>query len=186
MTMPSQVGVTGFATFSLSILLGCTIQSDHSSSDSSTSIKFGFGDSVSRMPVLGPKDVRITSTDGALVLSLIGDTVRMQLSDSLRNSVSAEVTKDVDASGDKSGIGGLIAKSVSKAVSGAMGFTVRVPATDVQNLRYEDGHIRFELRNRDSQVNLSSDSNRNATFLEADARRFIDAVKKRAERAIAM
>ncbi|MBL0170385.1 MAG: hypothetical protein IPP90_06555 [Gemmatimonadaceae bacterium] len=170
----------------ISLLPGCTIKDKAPPVDSTGTLKVEFGNEAERNPQLGPNDVRIVSTDGVLVLSLIGDTVRMHLSDSLRNSVGAEITKDIDSSGDQSGIGGLIAKSVSKVVTGAMGFMVRVPATDVQNLRYESGHIRFDLKNSDAKVKLNSDSNRNAVFKEEDARRFIDAVKKRADRAIAM
>lgn len=177
------------APFTLAIvvlLLACTAKVDTSSEDSAGSIKIAFGGDSARDPVLRKGDVRIVSTDGVLVLSLIGDTVRMHLSDSLRNSVGAEITKEVDSSGDKSGLGDMIAKSVSKVVTGAMGFVVRVPATDVQNLRFENGHIRFEIRNNSSKVNMNSKSSQNAVFTEADARRFIDAVKTKAERAVAM
>lgn len=141
-------------------------------------VKVGFGDTAQRNVPMGPDDVRITSIDGVLVLSLIGDTVRMQLSDSLRNSVANEVNKDVSKEGGA--IGSLIAKSVGAVVSGAMGFVVRASANDVEDLRVEDGHIRFNVRN--SKVNVkSSGDNRsdNAKFSDGDARKFIDAVHKR-------
>ena len=80
----------------------------------------------------------------------------------------------------------MINKTVSKAVTGALGFMVRVPASEVENLRYEDGHIRFEVRNNDTKVKMKNNNSDNAVFAESDARRFIDAVKKRAERKIAM
>ena len=175
-----------FAFVGLSFVSGCTAKVETSRNDSAGTVKVAFGNDAARNPELGPKDVRIVSTDGVLVLSLIGDTVRMQLSDSLRNSVGAEITKDVDSSGDKSGIGNLIAKTVSTAVTGAMGFVVRVPATDVKNLRFEDGHIRFDVKNSDSKVKINGDANKNAKFTEADARRFIEAVKKKADGAVAM
>lgn len=139
--------------------------------------------SVKDMP-LGEDDVRIVSTDGVLVMSLIGDTVRMQLSDSLRNSIQAEITKDGDKNG---GLAGMITKSVGAAVGSAMGFVVRSPAKDVQDLRYENGHIRFKIR--DGNVNVKSDGDsksNNASFSEADAKKFIDAVKKKASAQEAM
>ncbi len=186
MRLPTRFQRSSFTLTIVMLLLGCTAKVDTSSEDSAGSIKIAFGNEAARDPVLRKGDVRIVSTDGVLVLSLIGDTVRMHLSDSLRNSVGAEITKDVDSSGDKSGLGEMIAKSVSKVVTGAMGFVVRVPATDVQNLRFENGHVRFEIKNNSSKVNMNSKSSQNAIFTESDARRFIDAVKTKAERAVAM
>jgi hypothetical protein len=162
---------------------GCTARIGGDESDSKQSVTVVIGDSTAAQgPALGAGDVRIVSTDNVLVLSLIGDTVRMQLSDSLRNSVGAEIAKDADTSG----LAGMITKSVSKVVTGAMGFMVRVPASEVENLRYEDGHIRFEIRNSDTKVKMKGNNGENAVFAEADAHRFIDAVKKRAARKIAM
>ncbi|MEO7520744.1 MAG: hypothetical protein ABIW79_02900, partial [Gemmatimonas sp.] len=59
-----------------------------------------------------------------------------------------------------------------------MGFVVRVPVQDVQNLRYEDGRIKFDVRG--GKVNMNTSGNgTNATFSEPDAKRFIDAVERR-------
>ena len=124
MRLPSRSHDSLFTLTIVVLLLGCTTKADTSSDDGAGSIKIAFGSDSARDPVLRKGDVRIVSTDGVLVLSLIGDTVRMHLSDSLRNSVGAEITKDVDSSGDKSGLGDMITKSVSKVVTGAMGFVV--------------------------------------------------------------
>jgi hypothetical protein len=89
---------------------GCTARIGGDESDSKQSVTVVIGDSTAAQgPALGAGDVRIVSTDNVLVLSLIGDTVRMQLSDSLRNSVGAEIAKDADTSG----LAGMITKSVS-------------------------------------------------------------------------
>ena len=106
----------------------------------------------------------------------------MQLSDSLRKAVGADIAKD----GDTTGLAGMITKTVSKAVTSAMAFMVRVPASEVQNLRFENGHIRFETRNSQSKFRMNGDNDQNAVFAEADAKRFIDAVNKRAARMVAM
>lgn len=136
-------------------------------------VKVGFGGDSARMPALGPDDVLVTSTDGAFVLAVVGDTVRMQLSDSLRGKVA----RDLDTSASKEGgIGAAITRSVGKVVNGALGFTVRVPVQDVENLRYEDGRIRFDIRGSTSHVNTSGNGN-NAKFTEEDAKLFMDAVK---------
>ena len=139
-------------------------------------VKVAFGNEAARAPVMGPGDVSITSRDGALVMAVVGDTVRMQLSDSLRKSVAQEIDTAANA---KSGIGASITRSVGKVVSGAMGFVVRVPVKDVENLRYENGRLRFDVRGGKVNVSGSDHSGKNAEFSEADARRFIDAVERR-------
>lgn len=141
-------------------------------------VNVAFGDKAQSEPALGDGDVRITSINGAFVMSVIGDTVRMNLSDSLRNKVK----QDIDTSGgDKGGFAAAIKKSVGTVVSGAMGFVVRVPVQDVQNLRYENGRLRFDVKGGQVKVN-TTDSNNNggdAQFREEDAKRFIDAVEAR-------
>jgi hypothetical protein len=115
-----------------------------------------------------------------LVLSLIGDTVLVQLSDSLRNKVAADIRRDGAKDSDQSGIAALVTKSVAGVVQSALGFTARSAAKDVRNLRYEDGHIRFEMANGDGKVKLNTNDSEKSTFTESDARRFIDAVKAKA------
>ena len=159
----------------------CTLMLTACGSDKADSkdvaVSFGSGAAAQRDVPLGADDVRITSSDGVLVLSLIGDTVRMQLSDSLRNSVANEINKDADKG---NAIAAMVTKSVSAAVSGAMGFVVHAPAKDVQDLRYENGHIRFNMRGGNVNVKSDGDNRRdNATFSADDAKKFIDAVKKK-------
>ncbi len=177
--------------FTTAYSAACTISSDKSSSDGdnpSLKVSVATGGSASAdVPALGPDDVRITSTDNVLVMSLIGDTVRMQLSDSLRNAVAADIQKDGANSDDKSGIAAMVTKSVAGVVKTAMGFTVKAAAKDVKNLRYENGHILFEIANTNSKVSTGHDNrNEKATFNEADAKKFIDAVNKKAAGAVAM
>jgi hypothetical protein len=59
--------------------------------DSRQNVNVAVGSTPSKERPLGAGDVRITSTDNVLVLAVIGDTVRMQLSDSLRNTVADNV-----------------------------------------------------------------------------------------------
>jgi hypothetical protein len=187
--MPSSVRLTvvSLQLATATVLAACSFKAEStSSSDRDESVKVTVGvpgnatTAGSTEAPLAAGDVRIKSTDGVLVLSLIGDTVRFQLSDSLRNSVADEIRKDGDSSGDKSGIAALVTKSVAGVVKTAMGFTVRAAAKDVQNLRYEDGHIRFDIRNSTSKVNVSGDDHKSSTFTEDDAKRFIDAVNAKA------
>jgi hypothetical protein len=172
----------------LTMAVGCTIKSETTvSDDSGSSVKVSMNSAPAESATLAEGDVRITSTDNVLVLSLIGDTVRMQLSDSLRNSVAAEIKSDGANSDDKSGIAALVTKSVAGVVKTAMGFTVKAAAKDVKNLRYENGHILFEIANSHTKVNAEgSNQNEKATFTEADAKKFIDAVNTKAAKAVAM
>ena len=128
---------------------------------------------------LGPGDVRVTSTDGAIVLALIGDSVRFQLSDSLRNSVKEKIDSAADSSG---GIGAMITRSVSGVVSSAMGFVVRIPVSEIQDIRYADGRIQFETRGKNSHFSMNGKGDGgddHARFSPADGQRFVDAVKRR-------
>ena len=143
--------------------------------DSKEGARVGFsGDSASAI-VLGSGDVMITSTEGTLVLAVVGDSVRMQLSDSLRQSVRSEL----DTAGSENELAATIMKGVSSVVNNALGFTVRVHVNDVENLRYENGKIRFDVKG--SAVNMTTGRGESgaAQFSEADARRFIDAVEAR-------
>jgi len=124
---------------------------------------------------LGPGDVRVTSTDGAFVLALVGDSVRMQLSDSLRDKVK----RDLDTN-KKDGFAGMITRSVSGIVGSAMGFVVRIPVRDIQDVRYEDGHIKFDTRgDRHVSINGSKNNESSAKFSPEDGARFVAAVKAR-------
>jgi hypothetical protein len=156
---------------SLALVAACGRNDD----DRKAAMKVAFDSDSARLPALGPDDVLVTSTDGAVVMAVIGDTVRMQLSDSLRRSVAAELDSSASKEG---GLAATITKSVGKVVNSAMGFVVRVPVEDVQNLRYEDGRIRFDVRGGKVNLNTSSNS-RNAMFTEEDAKRFIEAVERR-------
>lgn len=128
-------------------------------------------------PPLGPGDVRIASTDGALVLALVGDTVRMRLGD----RATARIRRAVDTSrAPTSGFGGFVASTVRAAVGGAMSevarFAVLLPVRDIQELRYENGTLHVGTANsRLGRKGVSGD----ARFAPGDAERFIAAVRAR-------
>lgn len=132
------------------------------------------GDSASTI-ALGAGDVMITSTDGALVLAVLGDSVRMQLSDSLRNAVK----RDLESEGKDSKLASTILKSVGTLVHSALGFVVRVHVDNIRDLRYEDGHLRFDVDNANINLDSGNGKANNALFSEDDARRFIEAVERR-------
>ena len=144
-------------------------------------VSFDRGDTA-RAVQLGEGDVSVTSTDGAVILMVVGDTVRMQLSDSLRASVKAQVDSSVEQ--DAGAIGGLIGRSVGQIVGGAMGFVVRVPVQEIENVRYEDGRIQFESKGNvnfsmSGRGNADGDRKNGARFSPEDGERFVAAVKAR-------
>jgi hypothetical protein len=120
-------------------------------------------------------DVRITSTDGAIVLAVLGDSVVMQLGDSIRQHVKSELASEADREG---GLAGAIIGAVGSVVNTALGVTVAVPAEQVHDLRFEDGHLRFRV---DGSVKMQVKSDDNGSeggrFAPADADRFIEAVR---------
>jgi hypothetical protein len=172
------------------VLLGSGLAACSVGDDEGTRVSFSPTDSARALP-LGEDDVAVTSTDNTVVLALIGDTVRMQLSDSLRRSVAAGV--DSSITNETGALGGMIARTVGKTVAGAMGFVVRVPVQEVENVRYEDGRIRFEshgnvkfsMDGRPGRANGGDDHGEKgsgARFSEEDGRRFVEAVKERQAR----
>ena len=164
-----------FALLAMTLLSGCG-----RSRDDKAAARVSFGDSAIGESQLGPNDVQITSSDGSIVMAVVGDTVRMQLSDSLRNDVAQQMDTAAKSNG---GFGAAIAKSVGEVVSSAMGFVVRIPVEDIQHLRYENGRLRFDVRGGKIKLNTSDNSSGgNAMFDADDAKRFIDAVERRQRR----
>ncbi len=168
------------------VMLGAGLAACSVGGDDGTRVSFSPTDTAGRALALGEGDVAVTSTDNTVVLALVGDTVRMQLSDSLRQSVAAEVDSSITT--ETGALGGMIARTVGKTVAGAMGFVVRIPVQEVENVRYEDGRIRFESQGNvkfsmgDRPNRTSGDGDEKgsgARFSEQDGRRFVEAVKRR-------
>ena len=146
---------------------------------SAVKVSFDASDSAAAVAAatpLGAGDVRVRSTDGAVILALVGDSVRMQLSDSLRNKVK----QDLDTS-KKDGFAGLITRSVSGIVTNAMGFVVRIPVREIEDARYEDGQIKLTTKGGKSNFSMGGghDGRDHTAFSEADGERFVAAVKAR-------
>ncbi|MFN7457398.1 MAG: hypothetical protein ACK5U0_08380 [Gemmatimonas sp.] len=132
---------------------------------------------------------RITSTDGTISLAVLRDTVVMQLSDSLRQGVAWRM--DSATSTKAEGVGGVIANmmgsAVKAAVSSAMGVALRAPASQVTDLRYENGHLTFKVDG--GSVKFSVKGKRDgsgAPFAPEDAQRFMEAVQAAKARQTAM
>lgn len=140
---------------------------------------------------LGPGDVEVRSVDGAMLLAVVGDSVRIRLSDSLRTAVRSEVGTAIPGDTADQGLGGLVgrvvARSVDAAIGTAMGTVVRIPVAEIRDARCEGGRLRFRTRDGkdgSTHVHVSGTRRRGGKddglrFAEADCRRFVEAVTDR-------
>lgn len=136
--------------------------------------------------------VSMRSTDGAFVMRLRRDSVLVAFSDSLRESVMADVdsSMEADVERDPSAIADMVQGIVHNTVRSTLhevfekerGF----PVADVRDVRYEDGSIRFEYRRKpDLLIEIekieASGEPLLSKFHPADAARFVGAVRSRIE-----
>ena len=148
--------------------------------DTGDAVKVSFSaDSAARAVSLGPGEVSVTSTDTAITLTLVGDTVRFQLADAVRRSARAQV--DSGLGKEAGAFGRAIAGSVSKIVEASTGFVVRIPVQQMRDVRYTDGMIRFETTG-DGKFSMGGEGDRaggKGQFTPEDGERFVAAVKAR-------
>jgi hypothetical protein len=129
--------------------------------------------------VAGPNDVQITSSDSAVDLAIIGDTVVAGLGDKVINKVRDKTdTTKVSGNGFAAGI----EKMVKSTVADAMSHQVLIPVSEINDVRYEDGGLRFYGKNG-SKMHVFENSRNGkggtSAFNEADAQRFITVFKER-------
>ncbi len=131
-----------------------------------------------------PDSLRIVSTDGAVVYSLVRDTVRMQLGDTVLREVRRKMQANTDSA--TGNFGNLIARTVAGAVGSAMTFVAKTPVRDIRSASYEGGELKIETRtgllHGNVRVNSGSDrkdGKQGTVFAPADAERFVAAVQAR-------
>ncbi|MCC6931535.1 MAG: hypothetical protein IT359_21275 [Gemmatimonadaceae bacterium] len=131
--------------------------------------------------------VSMTSTDGAVVMSLRHDSVVVAFSDSVRNSVKAEIDKSMkeDARDKDEGavadlIKGVVQKSVTvglgEILNKARGFQV----SSLSDVRYKDGAIEFDYVKEPTWTFTDMKLDKRPileSFHPADAARFVGAVR---------
>jgi hypothetical protein len=139
---------------------------------------------VQREPVtqeaLGPGDMQIYNSDSTVDLILKGNQVLAGLSPKMVAKIRGEMNKS--STKDTSGLGGMIEQAVKKTVSSTIGMHVVYPLSEIRDLRYEDGHIVIEKqRGGETRLfaNVNVDKGKTKGFPEADAQRFIAAVRAR-------
>lgn len=129
---------------------------------------------------LGPGDIQIYNSDSTVDLILKGNQVLAGLSPKMVAKIRGDMEKP--STRDTSGLGGFIAQTVMKTVSSTIGTHVLYPVSEIRDIRYEDGNLIIEKEGGgETRLFEHSKVNKGETrgFTEADARRFIAAVKAR-------
>lgn len=130
--------------------------------------------------VLGPGDVRIATTDSAVEIALIGDSLVAGLGAATRDKIrTATDTNAVSGSG----IGASFEKMIKSTVAGALDHELQVPLSEISHIEYEDGRLVFYGKTGKRMSILNSDRDgRRSHFDERAAREFIAAFKAKTTR----
>jgi hypothetical protein len=126
---------------------------------------------------LGPGDIRIASTDSAIELSLVGDSLMTGFGAKTRAKVAAATdTNKVKGTGFAADI----EKMVKKTVAGALDHELHFPLSTISDVRYENGLLQFYGKDGKSmhmfERSKDSDGDR-VEFSQKDADAFIAAFK---------
>ncbi len=127
---------------------------------------------------MGPGDMRIVSTNGAVELVLQGDHVLAGMSAEKVAEVRAKL-EDSRAK-DTSGLGGMIAASVKRGVSDLIGAHASWPVSDIKDISYENGRLVLQTKSSGRAQLFDKDKgNAEELFAPQDAQRFVEAVRAR-------
>ena len=115
-------------------------------------------------------------------MSLVRDTIAVHLSAATLKKAHADIDKDMDTTSDEfGGLGAFIKKTVKSTVGKALAYSVTVPISDVNDARYEDGRMEFDMRHK-PRINFDNIKTDKRPLLESfspdDSRRFVAAVRK--------
>jgi hypothetical protein len=130
---------------------------------------------------LGPGDMRIYNADSSVDLVLMGDKILAGLSAKTVAKIKSGL--DESRSGDTSGFGGMVSQIVKSSVAGAIGTHAVFPLSEIKDVHYADGKIRVQWSDGGDKELFSGTSVNHQkvsdSFNEADAKRFVDAVRAR-------
>lgn len=132
-----------------------------------------------------PGEVRIVTLNRAAWMALRDDQIVAGLSDSLRRAIQLEIRKDMSRE-KASGVGSMIGEAVVSGVNKLLDTEVRVPVSDIRDIRYAGDRIVIVYKGGEAKgiLNLETvkgDGDRSLLqqFSPADAERFVQAVKVR-------
>lgn len=125
---------------------------------------------------LGPGDIRIASTDSALEVAIVGDSIVAGLGPKVRDKVA----KDLDTSKvAASGFGASIEKMVKSTVASALDHEIQFPLSQISDVQADNGRLVFFDKDGKPMNMFKSgkDSDDSKTFSAADAEAFVTAFK---------
>lgn len=147
-------------------LLGC--------GDADAEMDFGNED-------LGSDRYAITSADGGAKMGLTDDYVYFALADSVLAAARAEMRETAESDGAKGFVGGLVERTVGKA----MGFRARIPVEDIEDIRWEDGRMRIVFTDPDRRFGNTfrvDDAPAEEAFREEDVRAMAEEFRRLKDR----
>ena len=130
---------------------------------------------------LGLGDLRIATTDSAIELALVGDSLVAGFGASTREKIR-KATDTSSVSG--SGLGASIERIVKSSVAGALDHEMHIPLSEISDVRYEDGLLVFYDRNgkRTHYFERDRGDAHDSRFSENDANAFITVFKSKTGR----
>ncbi len=155
---------------------GCRSQSDDATPEVPATVARNAG--TGGAMELAPGDIRIASTDGGVDLALIGDSI----SGGLSEKTLAKVRQETDTNAVKgSGFGADIEKMVKGTVQSALTTRVAYPLSAVKDVSYDGRRIIFEWNGKPQSFGKVNVNGKDVleSFSEADAQRFVEAVRAR-------
>jgi hypothetical protein len=130
---------------------------------------------------LGPGDMRIYNADSSVDVVLMGNKILAGLSSKTVAKIKSSV--DESRSGDTSGFGGMVSQIMKSSVAGAIGTHAVFPLADIKDIHYADGKIKVQWSDGSDRELFSGTSVNHEkvsdSFNEADAKRFVGAVRAR-------
>lgn len=127
-------------------------------------------------PSPGEEQLVITSESDDVDLGLTDEVLYLRLNPDRLAEVEREMAAEVES---QSGLGGIIAETVTDAVAGALRHRVEFDLSDVRDVRYEDGRLDIELVGEDRFPQVENDGvPLEEAFAPDDARRFADTFRR--------
>jgi hypothetical protein len=122
---------------------------------------------------LGPDQYAIRSEDGDVKLGLTEQYVYFGLSEEALEEARAEMREDADKEGVEGFVGGLLERTVGKA----LGFRAKYLVSEIEDIRWEDGALRIVFTDPDRRIDSGfrvNDEPVTEAFGEADVRAFAE------------
>jgi hypothetical protein len=167
-----------FVIVTLLLLVACRGNSDEAPREEEVPMRVARNAGTGRAAELAPGDIRIVNADSGVDLALIGDTI----SGGLSEKALEKARKETDTAAVKgTGFGAEIERMVKGTVQSALTTRVAFPLSSVRDVRYEGKRIVFEWNGKPRQFGTMKSDGKDIleTFNEADAQRFVEAVRAR-------